>query len=252
MKDVLNTLKNMKFDKNYENFSLIESNRKVDSKHSEKMVVSLRTMGIIRPVVCIETDIIEGKLKRYIIDGQHLFYACKREEIDVPYILLDVKSNMELVYKMALVNNSSKSWDLMNYITAYKAVNDDYQKLYDMKLKYNMEVSMIAALGMNISSSSFTGSGLGGVTNIIKEGKYKFTNPKSDIMCKDFSDIFIAIGSADRWVKFNFFAQFMQNYGKYNHPKTIRNIKIHIGTIKAMSDMSYAREFIQTKIFETA
>ena len=242
----ISLLKKMKFESDYNKFAFLQSNRIVDPKHTEKMVKSLRMMGIIRPVVVIETDFIDGVMRKYIVDGQHLFYACMRENIEVPYIVIDVKDNMNLIYKMAMLNNSSKSWDLMNYIVAYKAVNVDYQRLFDLKMKYNLEILMIAAIGKNVISSKING---GEISTIIKEGSYIFNNDNAEKMAKDFSDIFIAVGPSDRWVKYNFLSQFMINYGAYDHKKTITNIKKNIAAIKAMTDVVYAREYIQNNIF---
>ena len=68
-------------------------------------------------------------------------------------------------------------------------------------------------------------------------------------MCKAFSDIFIKIGKADRWVKFNFLDVFATEYGTYNHTSTLKKIDKHIGAIKIMSNPISAKEFIRKNIF---
>jgi len=68
-------------------------------------------------------------------------------------------------------------------------------------------------------------------------------------MCKEFSDIFLKIGKADRWVKFNFLEVFLSVYGVYNHKKALVNLDKHLPTIKAMSDPHYATEYIRKKVF---
>ena len=59
------------------------------------------------------------------------------------------------------------------------------------------------------------------------------------------------IGKADRWVKHNFLRVFIQAYnGKnYDHKKTLENVDKNIKTIKAMTDVSVANQFIQKKVF---
>jgi hypothetical protein len=53
----------------YKKFSLLPMNREIQSKHVETMIASVKDMGIIRPVVCCETNMIEGTKKLYIVDG---------------------------------------------------------------------------------------------------------------------------------------------------------------------------------------
>ena len=55
LKDALALLKKMKFTKNYNQFHLLEGiNRIPDPKHIQKMVTSIRAMGVIRPVICVK------------------------------------------------------------------------------------------------------------------------------------------------------------------------------------------------------
>ena len=63
---------------NYSTFSILPMNRGVDSKHVQKMISSIRKMGVLRCVITTTTNIIEGVNKTYIIDGQHLATALER------------------------------------------------------------------------------------------------------------------------------------------------------------------------------
>jgi hypothetical protein len=101
---------------------------------------------------------------------------------------------------------------------------------------------MIAMIATNTSNSAR-------ISGVIKEGKFAITNTKTEIMCKEFSDIFLKIGKADRWVKFNFLDVFLSVYGVYNHQKALVNLDKHLPIIKAMSDTKHATEYIRTKIF---
>jgi hypothetical protein len=108
---------------------------------------------------------------------------------------------------------------------------------------YNLEPTMIAMIGTKNYKKS------GELSKLIKSGDFIITNNKTEEMCKAFSDIFIKIGKADRWVKFNFLDVFATEYDSYNHATTLKNIEKHIATIKAMADPIYAKEFIRKKIF---
>jgi hypothetical protein len=211
----------------YTLFNYLPMNRVIKSAQVELLVQSIRAMGLTRQVICIKTSCIDGVLRTYIIDGQHLLHACQREGIPVRYEYIEVVDQEDIVAKMAFYNNSSESWKLMDYVNAWLYVHPDYLTLKKFK---------------NLSGS---------ISDIIKNGKFRVTNPNSEAMCKDFSDLFIKIGKADRWVKHNFLRVFIQAYsGKnYNHKATLLNIDANIATIKAMTDVSEANQFIQKNVF---
>ncbi len=239
----MNSKINIKYSKDYEKFLFLDNNRILNPGHVQTMIESVRTMGVIRPVVCIETDAISGKKQRYITDGQHLFTALVAEELEIPYIVLNVEDEIELVVKMAKMNNSSKSWTLLNYVNAFKPYLPDYQKLFKMRNKYNIEPLMLAAICTRGTSAVVSGS------RLIKSGHFKITNPEAQEMAKAFNDFFLKIGRADRWVKHQFLQVFMRAWGTYDHDKALANLDKHIKTVKAMSDTGAAEAFISRNIF---
>jgi hypothetical protein len=240
---IMNSKVNIKYSKDYEKFLFLDNNRILNPGHVQTMIESIRTMGVIRPVVCIETDAISGKKQRYITDGQHLFTALVAEELEIPYIVLNVEDEIELVVKMAKMNNSSKSWTLLNYVNAFKPYLPDYQKLFKMRNKYNIEPLMLAAICTRGTSAVVSGS------RLIKSGHFKITNPEAQEMAKAFNDFFLKIGRADRWVKHQFLQVFMRAWGTYDHDKALANLDKHIKTVKAMSDTGAAEAFISRNIF---
>ncbi len=239
----MNSKINIKYTKDYEKFLFLDNNRILNPGHVQTMIESVRTMGVIRPVVCIETDAISGKKQRYITDGQHLFTGLVAEGLEIPYIVLNVEDEIELVVKMAKMNNSSKSWTLLNYVNAFKPYLPDYQKLFKMRNKYNIEPLMLAAICTRGTSAVVSGS------RLIKSGHFKITNPESEQMAKAFNDFFLKIGRADRWVKHQFLQVFMRAWGTYDHDKALANLDKHIKTVKAMSDTNAAEAFISKNIF---
>ena len=228
----------------YSTFSVLPMNRSVDSKHVQKIIASLRIQGCLRVVICCRTNIIEGEWKTYIIDGQHLATALEREGELIPYIELNIESEEDLVEKMALLNNSSKSWDLMNYINAWKMIRPDYMKLFKWKNMYDIEISMLACIGLNMPSIRFG-------TQPIKNGTFTISNPKAEDMCKTFNDIFLKIGMADRAVKFQFLNAFIQAYNSnYSHLKVMASIDKHMKTIKLMASGDETGSYIRKQIFK--
>jgi uncharacterized protein YqgV (UPF0045/DUF77 family) len=231
----------------YTLFNYLPMNRVIDSKQVEALVQSVREMGVTRQVICIKTNCIDGELKTFIIDGQHLVHACQREGIPVEYRYIEITDEDDIVRKMAFYNNSSKSWKLMDYVNAWKYIHPDYLTLKKYKELYNLEPLMIAGICNNADSYN----GVYSASEHIKNGNFRVTNPKAQAMCKDFSDLFIKIGKADRWVKHNFLRVFIQAYNgkQYDHKTTLQNIDDNIKTIKAMTDVSEANQFIQKNVF---
>jgi len=228
----------------YSKFAILPMNRGIDSKHVQKMIASLRKMGVLRCVIACTTNIIEGEWKTYIIDGQHLATALEREGEMIPYIEIEIESEEDLIEKMALLNNSSKSWDLMNFVNAWKMIRPDYMKLFKWKNMYDIEISMLACIASNMPSIRYG-------TQPIKKGTFEITNPNAENMCKAFNDIFLKIGMTDRSVKFQFLNAFMQAYNStYSHAKVIAAIDKHIKTIKLMANGDETGTFIRKQIFK--
>jgi hypothetical protein len=244
LKDALALLKKIKFSRDYNKFYMLDGiNRIPDPKHIQKMVASIRAMGVIRPVICVKVKFIDGTEKLYIVDGQHLFKALSAEGLDIPFIVIETPNKIDLVHKMAMLNNSSKPWTLLNYVNAFKMYIPDYNQLFELRAMYDIEPLMLATICTRGNSSVVSGS------QLLKSGKFKVTNPEAQEMAKAFNDFFLKIGRADRWVKHQFLQVFMRAWGTYNHKKSLANLDKHLKTVKAMSDTSSAEEFISANIF---
>ena len=226
----------------YSKFAILPMNRGIDSKHVQKMIASIRKMGVLRCVITTTTNMIEGVEKTYIIDGQHLATALEREGKPIPYIEIYVESEEDLIEKMAYLNNSSKSWDLMNYVNAWKMIRPDYMKLFKWKNMYDIEITMLASIGVNSAA-------LRHGTSTVKTGNFMITNPHAEEMCKYFNDIFLKIGMSDRGIKFQFLTAFLQAYPKYDHKKVMENIEKHLATVKLMANGDETGTYIRKQIF---
>jgi hypothetical protein len=242
LKDALALLRKIKFSKDYKKFAFLEINRITDTGHIQKMVASVRNMGVVRPIICVRMNL-AGSDQLFVIDGQHLFKSLQSEDLEIPYVVIDVEDKIDMVQKMAMLNNSSKSWTLLNYVNAFKMHLKDYYELNELRDMYNIEPLMLAILCTNGTESSISGS------RLIKSGEFKITNPNAQEMAKAFNDFFLKIGRADRWVKHHFLQVFMRAWGTYDHEKSLENLNKHIKTIKAMSDTGAAEAFISKNIF---
>jgi hypothetical protein len=146
-------------------FSLLAGiNRPILPSQVGKLAESIKQMGIIRPVVVAEIAFITGAPTMYIIDGQHLYHACIRQKVNVPYVQIAVKDHQDLVEKIALLNSSSKSWTMDDYILAWASLKEDYKKLQELTNTYPLSVETIAGVMSDTIS--------GGDRKLLKKGNF--------------------------------------------------------------------------------
>lgn len=153
-------------------FKFLEGiNRAIIPSQVTKLSNSISRMGIIRPVVVANIDFL-GEKGMYILDGQHLFYALMRLDMDIPYVVIQVSDKKEMVEKIALLNASSKSWAMLDYITAWSCISEEYKKLMHYYNTYDFEICLTAGILMGGALNN-----IGGATiNRIKSGAFKITN----------------------------------------------------------------------------
>ena len=157
-------------------------NRPIDPAQVTKLAQSIDSMTLVRSIVVARIDFIEGKEVSYIIDGQHLFNAMLRNDIPIEYVEIDVRNLTELVEKIALLNASSKSWKLTDYILAWSAVNEEYKKLNKYFNIYDFELSTLASI---LSYSSISTSGGNSITKTIKTGEFKIVDETKQVNLLD-------------------------------------------------------------------
>ena len=202
-------------------------NRSVNPSQVTKLSNSIDKMGIIRPVIISNISFIDGKSVPYIIDGQHLYTACLRQNIDIPYIEIKIKDIIQLVETIALLNASSKSWVLQDYIQSWKVVNKDYIVLQKLYSTYDIEISQLA----EILHKGFTISRLGGITNmsrVLKRGDFSIKNlEQSKKLLDNVTDALKVVPRFDRISNKTFisaFCMFALHPG-YDHNLTIQYLK---------------------------
>jgi len=213
-------------------FSILAGiNRPISPSHVSKLCASIENMGVIRPVVVATFDFLDGKDTMYIIDGQHLFTACLRLGIDIPYVEIDVNNVIELVEKIALLNASSKSWTLQDYITSWKTVNKDYQTLESLYQRYDLELGQVAQLLHNgvIQHRNHT------ISRIIKKGLLSIKNiTAAEHLLDQITDALSCVPRMDRVSNSAFvtaFSMYSSTKG-YNHQKTIKFLKQNASKLK--------------------
>jgi len=203
-------------------------NRPIDPAQVTKLATSVDAMTLVRSIVVARIDFIEGREVTYIIDGQHLFNAMLRNDIPIEYVEIEVKDLTDLVEKIALLNASSKSWKLTDYILAWSAVREDYKKLNKYFNIYDFELSTLASILSCSSVSSAGGSTT--ITKTIKTGEFTIVDEAKQVTLLDhLTDILKIIPRMARFENRYVCAEYI-NFrnavgGAYRHKEFLTNLE---------------------------
>ena len=222
-KNALKSMKWLSLNGNIKFSYLAGINRPINPSQVTKLAKSLEMMGIIRPVVIAEIAFINGKTGKYIIDGQHIFNALIRLGWEIPYVTIPVKDKQDLVEKIAMLNASSKTWSMQDYVTAWSSLKQDYVKLNHYFQVYDLEINELAAILMNgIRSGS-------GITKTIKLGEFKIVNEQRNVEILNYvTDMLKVVPRMNRYENkyaVSEYVKFLRSTQGYNHTKFINNLK---------------------------
>lgn len=227
MKALKLPLKDMKWLKanSKQGFNILAGiNRKIKPNHVTKLAESLNKMGLVRPITIAIIDFLTGKKEKYIIDGQHTYTGCIRNSMDIAYVEIEVTDKKDLVEKIALLNASSKSWTMEDYVLAWSSINPDYIKLNQYYDTYDFEVTVLA----DILSGGTAGSG-GTVTRKLKRGEFKVVDEKQNLeIIKNLTDILKVVPRMNRFENrylCNEYVKFRRCTNDYIHDIFIKKVQ---------------------------
>jgi hypothetical protein len=201
-------------------------NRDVIPSQVTKLAASIELMGIIRPVVVADISFLDER-GTYILDGQHLFYALMRADLDIPYIKIPVKDKRDMVEKIALLNSSSRSWALKDYITAWSNISVEYKKLQHYFNTYDFELCLLSDILMgNLINAKGGGTGV----RRIKKGEFKIVNEAAKKELLDcLTDVLKILPRMDRFQNLYLCREFVKFYNElgkaYDHEKLLRSLE---------------------------
>lgn len=203
-------------------------NRPVSPGHVTKLAKSIDLMSMLGAIIVAEISFITGKKELYIVDGQHKYSACIRNNVDIPYIVIPIKTQKELIEKIALLNASSKSWCLLDYITSWASISEDYKKLNRYYEVYDFELSVVASILADKSVKSNSG-GTETISKEIKTGLFKIydeVGAKKKLDC--LTDVFKVLPRMNR-VENRYacseYLNFLSKVGsKYDHSKFLAKL----------------------------
>lgn len=151
----------------YNKLSHLPFNRNFSVRQS--LIESMTKLGFIAPLILIKTDLIDGKWRTYIADGQNRAISASFLNIVFYGVLLPnkFKSLSEIVTLVAKLNALQNPWNANNYAEAYNFLGyKEYNTLLTIKHKTPYTTPTVASLLYGVRTR-------GNVTAAIKEGKFK-------------------------------------------------------------------------------
>lgn len=209
-------------------------NRPIDPAQVTKIATSVDLIGIQRTLVIAEISFITGKKEWYVIDGQHLYHALMRNGQDIPYVVVEVKDKADLVEKIALLNASSKSWCLQDYIVAWGSLKTDYVKLNEYLNRYDIEKGLTASILMN------NGADGSNTVRTIKKGDFQIVNEEANVKILDYMTDLLKVIPRQNRVENRYvcreFLRFVKSCPDYNHERFMNNMR------KVKDDFKFATQ----------
>ena len=148
-------------------FKFLDTNRECNQRILNKLTDSIKEIGVQIPIIVNED--------KYIVDGQHRFWALRKLKYVVPYIVSKAWKNDE---HTIAINNTSSKWTAMDYANyAAESGNIDVQQAVKISKQWRKESKNKLSLitGLEILMESRTHSPL---RSRLKDMTYKM-NEKS-------------------------------------------------------------------------
>ena len=226
---------------------LVALNRRIIPAQVTALAQSINRMGVIRPIVVANFTYL-GKEGTYIIDGQHLYHALLRNNLDFPYVEITINSDADLVEVIALLNSSSKSWTLLDYIQAWTYIVPDYKILMNHFNTYDLEILQLASILHFNVVGAFPDSGK--ISKVIKNGTFNVINQPACIKLLDcITDVLKIIPRMDRMSNKTFVAAYVDYYNSkkdYDHAKFCKVLEKHAPQLKFVTiDKNTLADFLK-------
>jgi len=199
-------------------------NRGINPGQVTRLVKSFLKMGNLRPIIVAKLSFISGKVEHFIIDGQHAYNALLRLGWEIPYVVIEIKDKQELVETIALLNASSKTWTIKDYVTAWSSLVPDYVKLNRYFEIYDIELNFIAS----ILSNTTVGTG-SIITKRLKAGEFVIQDEDKNVdILTGLTDILKIIPRLNRFENrfvCSEYLNFRRTAGSsYNHKFFLKNL----------------------------
>ena len=225
-------------------------NRPIIPSQVSKMAESIQYFdGILRPVIVCKISFLDNQEKTYIVDGQHLYMACMRLKMDIPYLEIEVKDHRDLVQKIALLNATSKNWILDDYINTWAYYKKEYQEYRYLLGLYNIEKTILAEL-LHTGIVRAGHMGNSSMSKTIKKGELRIVNKELAIKVLDYvtdlRSITKDLGRQEQKLLISVMIEKIKaDGGEYNHDKYKKYLQsIQSKLLLASNDTDKIRELL--------
>jgi hypothetical protein len=141
----------------YNDFHFLPFNRKVNRKHVRKIMSSVEKNGVMGFVTVAITNVIDGVMRKYIVDGQHRYWAFKNLGLPILFTYTYAESKRQLVTLIATLNNTSKSWALRDYLHAWNSVDsDNYGTIKEYMTSSKLQITVLLEAFSGLSRKTAT------------------------------------------------------------------------------------------------
>lgn len=213
-------------------------NRDVVQSHVKTMDRSLQLMGQTRPIITSRFNFVDGVMRRYVIDGQHLGQALYNRDEEMEWMDIKVASEVDLITKLSFFNATSKSWMLSDYVKSWSWLEDkeDFKRL--LKL-HNMLGTSVNTLVMNLSLIDPRASKAAG--HPVKNGTFEIKSVSIGTKCaKEFAEVTKVLPSSSR-VSIRLFCKafsywFHEHHISYDQAKFIKHVQRNLDIIRIFDD----------------
>ena len=152
-------MKLIKFEgkKGYNKINHLPFNRHFEVR--EDLMEKIRENGFTVPINLVETDLIDGKKKLWLADGQNRAITAAFMDVDFYGVVIDKEfTNInELVNYVAALNSLQKPWKAINYAEVYNFLNlPDYAMLLKVKTGSGYSVETISAMMSGFTARKYS------------------------------------------------------------------------------------------------
>lgn len=208
----------------YEMFNLLNFNRTVNKAHVKNLVASMKIHGFKGVVQVIKTSFIDGKLKYYIVDGQHRVTAAIQLGLPIRFELTELNDRQSTAEFIAELNTSAKSWGTTNFLNVWSSLDiAEYVKLDKVQKETGFQITPL------LEAYLFTSNQIE-----FRMGKMTFPNEEqSDKIIKQMIDLNKYLPSKSFCRRA--IVKVMRNE-KYNHKKMIAAVKNYIQLVGGFTE----------------
>lgn len=161
-----------KTEKDFKKINHLPFNREYSVR--QDLIKSMNQSGFIVPIILLNTDLVDGQEKLWILDGQHRCITAQFLNIPVIGEIIEpnnINSVEDIVQLVSSLNSNSKRWNLKNYAEAYNFLGfPDYRELLKVTHSCPYSVSTVGDLLNGHANSK------GGASKYIQNGTFKIVD----------------------------------------------------------------------------